>query len=278
MNESGIWKAFFLAVVFVFISANSVFCQTGEAELRKEIAALKEELRLLQIDHSDLKTIMIKLMSAQLLAAQQNPQPAPSIPSQPQQQPPQVSVAGVTFDIGDNPVMGSESSKLILIEFTDYQCPFCGRYARETFPELRKQYVDTGQMRYSVIDQPLPMHTEAAKAAEAAHCAKDQGKFWEIHDAMMANQDDLKDLSSYAKKLNLNIGVFETCLNTGKYKDTVNRNIKLAIELGITGVPGFILGTINENDPRKVTGITVIRGAIPLESFRQGLDIVLKNK
>ena len=196
---------------------------------------------------------------------------------QPQpQQPPQVNIEGIEFEIGNNPILGKESARLILVEFTDYQCPFCGRYARETFPQLRKQYVENGTIRYAVIDQPLPMHPEAAKAAEASHCAQDQGKFWEIHEEMMGKQDDLKDLSSYAKTLNLNVGQFEECLNTGKYSDVIRKDMELANKLGVNGVPGFIIGTVSRTDPRKVTGISMIRGAMPLGAFQQEIDSALK--
>jgi len=191
------------------------------------------------------------------------------------QQPPQVDIKGVEFDIGDNPVLGSESARLILVEFTDYQCQFCGRYSRETFPQIREQYVDKGVLRYVVIDQPLPIHPDAPKAAEASHCAEDQGKFWEIHEEMMAKQENLKDLSTYARSLDLNIGQFEECLNTGKYRDAVRKDMELANKLGVNGVPGFIIGTIDRNDPRKVTGISMIRGAVPFANFQKELDAVL---
>ena len=135
--------------------------------------------------------------------------------------------------------------------------------------------IDKGKIRYTTIDQPLPIHPEAAKAAEASHCAEDQGKFWEIHEEMMAKQDNMKDLSSYAKTLALNIGQFEDCLNSGKYRDTVRKDIELANKLGVNGVPGFIIGTVDKNDPRKVTGISMIRGAMPFGNFQQEIDLAL---
>jgi len=192
------------------------------------------------------------------------------------QQPPQVDIKGIKFDIGDNPVLGSESAKLILVEFTDYQCPFCGRYARETYPQLREQYVDKGLIRYAVIDQPLSIHPDAAKAAEASHCAGDQGKFWEMHEDMMAKQDALGNLSSYANTLGLNVRQFEDCVDTGKYSDAVRKDMDLANKLGINGVPGFIIGTVDKNDASKITGISMIRGAMPLGNFQKELDTALQ--
>ena len=207
-------------LIFVFVAACVVFAQTAESDLRQEIDEIRQNQQSMQNDLSEIKALLLRLATAQ-----------PSAPRVPQQ-PPQINIKGVEFDIGANPLLGSGSAQLILVEFTDYQCPFCGRYARETFPKLKKQYVDKGIIRYAVIDQPLSIHPEAAKAAEASHCADDQGKFWEIHEAMMADQDALKDLSSYAKTLNLNIGQFEDCLNTGKYRDSVNNDMDLAKKLG----------------------------------------------
>jgi len=92
---------------------------------------------------------------------------------------------------------------------------------------------------------------------------------------MKSKQDALKDLSSYAKELNLNVNQFEDCLNTGKYYDKVRKNIALANKLGVNGVPSFIIGTVDKTDPRKVTGISIIRGAMPIGNFQQELDAAL---
>jgi len=233
-----------LTIAVLLIAVCAVFTIMQQRSIRKDLAEIRA-----------------------LLSTPGTPQP----PAQP-------DIKGIKFDISANPVLGSESAQLILVEFTDYQCPFCGRYARETYPQLREQYVDKGVIRYAVIDQPLPMHPDAAKAAEASHCAEDQGKFWEIHEEMMAKQDALKDLSSYAKTLELNVGQFEDCLNTGKYGDAVRKDMELANKLGINGVPGFIIGTVDKNDPRKVTGLSMLRGAMPLDNFRREIDAALQKQ
>jgi protein-disulfide isomerase len=191
--------------------------------------------------------------------------------------PPSVDVKGVEFAIGDNPVIGSDSAKLIMLEFTDYQCPFCGRYSRETFPSIKEHYIDLGIIRYVVIDQPLPIHPDALKAAEAARCAGDQGKFWEMHEVMMLNQDGLKDLSSYAFALKLDVLQFDACLSSAKYVDSVRKDIELAVDLGMTGVPGFIIGTVDAGDPRKIRGISSMRGALPFLAFQQEISSALDN-
>ena len=257
------------ATIVLLISICTVNAQTIDTDLHQELDAIKKTQQAMQKDLLEIKSLLSKL-TAQAPTAQPAPQP-----------PPQPNIRGREFDIGDNPILGSESAKLILVEFSDYQCPFCGRHARETFPSIKEEYIDKGQIRYAVVDQPLPMHPDAPKAAEAAHCAKDQGRFWEMHEALMANQEALKDLSSYAKALELNIGKFDDCLNAGKYRDAVSKNIALANELGMNGVPGFIIGTIgtaNENDPRKATGISTILGAMPFATFKQELDSALSSR
>ena len=119
------------------------------------------------------------------------------------------------------------------------------------------------------------MHSKAAKAAEASHCVEEQGKFWEIHEQMMAKQESLGDLSSYAADLNLEVQKFDECVSTEKYIDAVNRDIALARELGINTVPGFIIGRVDSSNPGKVTGSSMIQGAMPFASFHVELDAFL---
>lgn len=185
------------------------------------------------------------------------------------------ALSDVKFEIADNPVKGDASSGLILVEFIDYECPFCSRYVRETLPQILRQYVDNGVIQYAVIDFPLSIHPRAAKAAEASHCAGEQGKFWEIHDLMMAKQKSLGDLSSFAVSLNLNISKFNNCVNSGKYASMVSRNIALAQKLGINSAPNFIIGRVNSSRSRKVTGISMIRGAVPFTRFQMELNAAL---
>jgi protein-disulfide isomerase len=91
--------------------------------------------------------------------------------------------------IGDAPVKGNPNAKLTLIEFSDYQCPFCRRHAENTLPSLDKEYIATGKVRYVFHDFPLEaIHPQAFKAAEAAHCAGEQQKYWEMHGRLFANQ------------------------------------------------------------------------------------------
>jgi protein-disulfide isomerase len=124
---------------------------------------------------------------------------------------------------------------------------------------------------------PLPIHKQAPKAAEAAHCAEDQGKFWEMHGRLMAKQDMLDKLSSYAASLNLDLPKYEECLNTNKYAKKIIAEVDMATKLGIAGVPGFIIAKRDPLNPLKAKGISAIRGAMPLQMFQKEIDQAIAN-
>lgn len=187
----------------------------------------------------------------------------------------QIDVRGVEFDLGDVPVNGSESAQLIIVEFSDYSCNFCGRYAREIYPEIYRNYISTGKIRYTLIDYPLPDDYISVKAVEAAYCAGDQGKFWEMHSAIMHDQKSLNDLTSIASFIDLDLNKFEKCLETKNYNSRVIKNISLASRLEIPSVPGFIIALIDPDNPDKAKGISYIRGAKPFEVFQQEIDKAL---
>ena len=229
-----------------------VLLLTGNLFAQVDTSDLMEFLKEMKLEMQEIRSLLERL-------------PLPKQPTAP----PTISIKDIEFKIGDNPVLGNGDARLILVEFTDYQCTFCGRYVRDTFPQILKEYVDEGILMYTVIDQPLPMHQHAEKAARAAHCAAEQGKYWEIHKLMMSQQDSLNDPSSYARTLNLNIPEFETCLATGKYGERVQNNIALARELGMSGVPGFVIGLVDSQDPGSVKGVSTIRGAQPFTNFQK---------
>jgi len=146
-------------------SAHFAFPQTADdiKSLRDEIKALKEGQSAIQRDLEEIK---------RLLRTRQAPTRPPSPPE----------FKETLVDIRNGHVRGDKDTKLVMIEFSDYQCPFCGKFVRETMPQIQKGYIDTGKIRYVFMDFPLPMHAQAMKASEAALCAGDQDKFWEMHD------------------------------------------------------------------------------------------------
>lgn len=156
----------------------------------------------------------------------------------------------------DNVVLGKDNAPITIFEFADYQCPYCRRFYLLTHISLVKDYVDTGLAKIVFIDVPLPFHEFAQKASEAAWCAKDQNKFWEMHDKIFAtaeNAEDLKieSLVKYGKELGLDTQLLSDCLNSNKYAARVQESLNLASKLGILGTPSMII-TPTKNLPLDV--------------------------
>jgi protein-disulfide isomerase len=168
------------------------------------------------------------------------------------------------------PMLGSKDAALTIVEFTDYQCPFCQRFHLETFPELKKEYIDTGKVRFYSRDLPLDsMHPNAMRAAMAARCANDQGQFWKIRDIMGANpgQLDIESLVADAANLKLDTAAFRSCVDSGKYKGAVQTDILEAMKIGADGTPTFVIGKTTADG---VDG-EVLVGAQPFGIFDQKL-------
>ena len=209
--------------------------------------------------------ILKELRDIKQLLARQQMQAAPAGPQAPQD---------MTVKSDAIYVLGRSDAPLTMVEFTDYQCPFCGRFETATFPEIKKNYIDTGKMRLIVRDLPLEgLHPFALKAAQSVHCAADQGKFWEMKDLVFKNQNklDADSLAGYAKDLALNGATFKSCMAEGKHLKEIADESKYAQSLGITGTPTFIIG--------KTTGDTVkgrlIVGALPFENFAAVINEML---
>lgn len=185
---------------------------------------------------------------------------------------PQVNVRDVEFDLGENPVKGSSSARLMIIQFSDYTCHYCARHSRETFPEIDKNYIKTGKIRYAIIDYPWPGNVPAMNASLAAHCAHEQGKFWEMHRELTTDPTAIDDLNAIAEFIELDMKKFTTCVETEKCKNIVSLNIQLGSDLNIPSVPGFIIAFVDQENPQKVKGISYIRGAKPYAHFQQEIE------
>lgn len=167
-----------------------------------------------------------------------------------------------TVETGDNPSQGKKGAPITIVEFTDYECPFCGR-VRPTVTELMEKY--KGKIYYVLRDYPLPFHGNAKKAHEAAHCAGDQNKYWEMNKRLFENQkalgvDKLKD---YAKGIGLNMGKFDKCLDSGKYAKKVDENQAYGSKVGVNGTPAFFINGI------------ALSGAQPIGAFTEIIDVEL---
>lgn len=243
-------------------------------ELRKELDALREGQEAIQRELALDREIQELRRGQEAIQRQLDEikkllearPAAPAAPAGP-------NVADVVFDLGTNPVKGRNSAPLTLIEFTDYQCPYCARFTRDTKPQIVSEYVESGKLRLAVLDLPLEsIHKLAFKAAEATHCAQEQGKFWEMYDRLFESQRSLEPWSGHAAALDLDVGAFDACMESGKHAGAVRRDIVQAQRAGATGTPAFVVGRTDPEDPSKVTGITFLRGAQAFNAFKAAID------
>jgi protein-disulfide isomerase len=169
--------------------------------------------------------------------------------------------------------LGRSDAPLTLVEFTDYQCPFCRRFQAETFPLIKKNYIDTGKVRFIVRDLPLEFHSSARPAAEAAHCAAEQGKFWEMHAALLTGADPLANggIDQRARAVGLDLTRLHECMRAARYEAAIAANAAAADALGINGTPAFVLGRVQNGELVGEVG----SGAQPYVAFDEAIKELL---
>ncbi|HUF10829.1 MAG TPA: DsbA family protein [Rhodothermales bacterium] len=243
-----------LAFTTSIVTAQSVESATAE-DLKRDIESLRSELAKVRKDLDEVRS----LAPIHSLIEENRP-------------------LDVVVEVVDYPTAGAQTSPLTIVEFSDFQCPYCGRYSRDTYPALKEKYVDQGTLKYVFMDYPLPNHPLAPKAAEAAHCADEQGQFWEMHDVLFANQNNLAEalLPGYATAIGLDETKFAECLDSGKYAAKVEVGKVEAQRLRIRGTPSFGLG-YSSLDGTSVRVVRLIRGAQPLAAFEAGIEELLKS-
>jgi protein-disulfide isomerase len=195
------------------------------------------------------------------------PTAAPSAPSAPSA-PTEIKIAA--FDPKTDHFEGDVNAPVTIYEYSDFQCPFCARFYTQTLGQLKSEYVDTGKVKLVFRDYPLSFHPEAQKAAEAAECAGEQDKFWEMHDLLFENQATLSvaNYKSWAGQLGLDQSQFDSCLDSGKFAQEVQDDFKTGQAAGVRGTPGFVVEDANGKT-------TSISGAQPFANFKQVVDASL---
>jgi len=193
-----------------------------------------------------------------------NVQQAPSQPSQP-----------LKISSDNDPIRGDPNAPITIIEFSDFQCPFCARFHVQTLPLLLEEYIDTGKVNLVYRDFPIQsIHPNAMPAAVAAECANEQGNYWEYHDMLFEKQSGwsrldsnsaISTFSQYATDIGLEQQQFDSCLGSGKYLEEVQGDLSDGRDYDITGTPGFFIG--NEE-----IGFVKINGAQPFDSFQKIID------
>jgi protein-disulfide isomerase len=225
-------------------------------------------------------TIPQLVQSAGVQQQQQQPTSAGQVQQQPPQQqqlPSMTKVASINTD--GAPIKGKTDAPVTIVEFGDFQCPFCGRFATDTLQQLVKNYVDTGIVKFVYKEFPMSFHSNAQAASMAAECANEQGKFWPYHDKLYVTQTtwDNQDSNAvkntfkqYAVSLGLNAASFNSCFESGKYNDKIQKESSEGSQYGVNGTPTFYIGN-------QKTGYTQVVGAMPVSSFEQLIKQVKPN-
>ncbi len=251
------------ALVALFVAATQPgFAQSSEETgvLAKEIESLKKGQAAIQKDLREIKKLL-----QQRLRPGRTRQARPFTPKD--------------IDLAGAAVRGAADAPVTLVEFTDYQCPFCRRHFSNVMPRIEKEYVATGKLRYMLKEFPIPsLHPGAPKAAEGALCAGAQGKYWEMHDLIFQNQRAVlpSQLKDRATELGLDVAAFSDCLDGGKYRERVQADMSAGRAAGVSGTPSFFLGRTDPKNPDKIKATKFIRGAQGYAAFKKVIDELLK--
>lgn len=228
-----------------------------------EIASLKRQLQDLKAQQSsmerDLQAIKALLQQAQAQAPAGDP------------------FLSKMIVIANEPTRGNASAKITLVEVSDYHCPFCRRQTLQTLPQLMTEYVTSGKVKYVFVDYPIAqLHPDAFQSHEAAGCAGDQGKYWQMHDSLFTNAParDAAQLTAQAKSLGLDEGKFGSCLSGGSHAAAIRDSIARMQQLGVGGTPLTLIGlTPAPGAPMKV--VASVYGARPYADFKTAIDAAL---
>jgi protein-disulfide isomerase len=245
----------------VFTAALLLFSLAAwPASTKQEVIELKAQVAEMQKDLAEIKKLLQEGARAPAAAA------APAFKEQ-------------SVSIGSSPFKGNANATVTVIEYSDYQCPFCARNYREVLPLLEKEYIETGKLKFVMRENPIPsLHRDAMNGSLAALCAGDQGKYWEMHNLLFDNSKQLgaENLKAFAGTIGLDTATFNECLDGKKHEQTVQNDLASGAKLGVRGTPGFFLGLTDPNDPDKVNLTVFIKGAQSIDQFRASINDLLE--
>jgi protein-disulfide isomerase len=253
---NNIFKIVFFSVAILLLTAQPVWA----ASTKQELAEIKASQESIQKELAEIKKLLKEGARAPAAAAQPGFKPS-------------------DINVENAPFLGNVDATVTLIEFSDYQCPFCSRHYRQVMPDLEKDYIESGQLKYVMRENPIQsIHSRAMAASQAGLCAHDQGKYWEMHNLMFDNQKelDVDNLKAFAVTLGLDSSAFDACLDDKKYEKQVNDDLAQGASLGVRGTPAFVLGITDPDDPNKVHVTQFINGAKSLGEFKSTIDRLLE--
>ena len=232
------------------------------AVLRREVQALKAQQSAMERDLQAIKSLLQGLAQPRAKAE------------------PEDSFVNKSITLTNEPTKGNAAAKVTLVEVSDYHCPFCRRQNQQTMPQVMADYVNSGKVRYVFVDYPIAqLHPDAFKSHEAAACAGDQGKYWQMHDLLFTNAParDASQLTANAGMVGVDTKKFEVCLNGGNggaHAPAIRESIARMQQLGVGGTPLVLIGlTPTSGSPMKV--VSSVYGAQPYPAFKSALDAAL---
>ena len=182
------------------------------------------------------------------------------------------------IDIEGAPTLGPADARVVLIEFSDYECPFCIRHTQQTMPLLEERFIRTGRIRYVFRDFPIDqLHPEAIRAHEAARCADEQNRFWEMHRRLFSapGTHTPAALDALAAETGLDMPKFKVCLESGRMTAAIRETANVAVDLGASGTPAFFVG-VPEPSTDQIKVLRAISGAQPFDVFAKTIEEVFK--
>lgn len=246
--------AFLIAPVLLMLACTQPSAQSSQADVEK----LKQQVEQMQKDLDEIKRFLKEVTGGRY--------GAPSITESP-------------VDLSAAPAKGSPTAPITLVEVSDYHCPFCRRHVQQTQPQIYAEYVNPGKVRHVFIHFPIDqLHPDAYKSHEAASCAADQGKFWELHGKLFeAPARSEEQILAVASSVGVDVNALKACMSSGKYKQAVRTSVERMQQLGVSGTPFFLIGrTPSGSEPFKA--ISTINGAQPFANFKKALDSALTAK
>ena len=241
-----------------WVAAVAVIVATTGCASRSEVDALKKDVEALKATQAQL----VKRLGGGNTAQAPQPRPLPS-----------------SIDLSGGQFKGSKTSPVALVEFSDYECPFCIRHFTQVMPEVEAAYIQTNKIRYTFRDFPIDqLHPESIRAHVASHCAAEQGRFWNLHTRLFskAGSHTPAELLTRAQEAGLNTTAFSACVAADKYSAAIRQSTAFAISMGAEGTPFFLVGTIDGASQFKP--LAKLPGALPFAQFQQAIDAALAQK
>jgi protein-disulfide isomerase len=263
------------AIIGGSLHASAVRDEPAQAQpaMDQRIAALEAGQQEILKELKELKLLLQQLRAPSPVPTGVATAPPPANVAKPA--PPQLPA--FDLELAGSPSKGKADARFVILEFSDFECPFCGRYARDTYAQVIKEYVDTGKARYVFRHLPIEsLHPRALRASEAAECGHAQGRFWDFHDRLFANQQLLTEpeLTKHAQALTLNLPAYEKCMATqlaspGKIRQDQSEGGRA----GVSGTPTFFIGTLTKEG--RLKPLRRLVGAHPIANFRSTIDAVI---